>query len=51
MNDLPNPDDDTTPTEKMRGPAKPVGLKLVLASILLLAYLGYLVYVGFSDPR
>ena len=30
---------------------KPVGFKLLLASALLLAFVGYLIYVAVSDPR
>ena len=51
MKDAPNAEDDTLPAEEARGPAKPVGLKFVLAATILLVYVGYLVYVGFSDPR
>ncbi|NKB55780.1 MAG: hypothetical protein GKS00_05535 [Alphaproteobacteria bacterium] len=43
--------DDTPPEEEPRVPAKPVGIKFVLACIILVVYVGYLVYVGFSDPR
>jgi len=51
MNNTPTPDDDKPLAEEPRRADKPVGVKLVLASIFLLAYVGYLVYVGFSDPR
>lgn len=46
MKDAGIPDD-----EEPRRVVKPVGIKLVLASAILLIYVGYLFYVGFSDPR
>ena len=51
MNDTRIPDDDKPLADEPRRSDKPVGVKLVLASFILLAYVGYLVYVGFSDPR
>ena len=49
----PDTDDDFRPVGMTEGPSKPkpVDVKIVLASILLLAFVGYLVYVGFTDPR
>jgi hypothetical protein len=51
MKDAPIPNDDKPFVDEPRRSDKPVGVKLVLASIFLLAYVGYLIYVGFSDPR
>lgn len=49
----PDTDDEFRPADMAEGATKPkpVGVKFVLASILLLAFVGYLVYVGFTDPR
>lgn len=53
MTGPPDTDDDFQPADMAEGAAKPkpVGIKLVLGSLLLLVFVGYLVYVGFTDPR
>ncbi len=48
---MPDTNDDFRPRDEAGGPVKPVGIKFILASILLLAFVGYLVYVAVSDPR
>lgn len=46
-------DNNSRPPGELNGPTKPkpVGIKFVLAGILLLIVIGCLIYVGFSDPR
>ena len=53
INDPPDTGGDSSFADNVGGPVKPepVGIKLILSSILLLIFVGYLVYVSLSDPR